>query len=98
MQLLEMAPAALTNKTRIVFSNTLKNTAQDPKIINGNIEVAANKIINSTGKDIWLLGGASLMTAMIKLNVVNELMLIVHPLILGSGKPLFEKIAKINGY
>ena len=90
-QLLEMAPDAFADKTKIVFSNTLKNTDQGPKIINGNIEEAVNNILNSEGKDIWLFGGASLTTAMIKLNLVDELMIAVHPLILGSGKPLFEK-------
>ena len=86
-----MAPDAFADKTKIVFSNTLKNTDQGPKIINGNIEEAVNNILNSEGKDIWLFGGASLTTAMIKLNLVDELMIAVHPLILGSGKPLFEK-------
>jgi len=31
-------------------------------------------------------------TALIKLNLVDELMIAVHPLILGIGKPIFEKI------
>lgn len=91
-QLLEMAPDAFPDKTRIVFSNTLKNTAQEPKIINGNIADEVNKIVNSEGKDIWLFGGASLTTAMLNLDLVDELMIAVHPLILGSGKSLFEKI------
>ena len=51
-----------------------------------------NKIVNSDGKDIWLFGGASLTNTMIKLDLVDELMIAIHPLILGSGKPLFEKI------
>ena len=29
---------------------------------------------------------------MINLDLVDELMIAVHPLILGNGKPLFEKI------
>jgi len=91
-QLLEMAPDAFADKQKIVFSNTLKNSEAGPKIINGNIEEAVKEIINSDGKDIWLFGGASLTTAMIKLDLVDELMIAVHPLILGSGKPIFEKM------
>lgn len=91
-QLLEMAPDAFPDKTRIVFSTTLKNTAQGPKMINGNIADEVNKIVNSEGKDIWLFGGASLTTALLNLDLVDELMIAIHPLIMGSGKPLFEKI------
>lgn len=91
-QLLEMAPDAFADKMKIVFSNSLKNTNQEAKIISGNIEEEVNKIVHSEGKDIWLFGGASLTTAMINLNLVDELMIAVHPLILGRGKPLFEKI------
>jgi len=90
-QLLEMAPDAFADKTKIVFSNTLKNSESGPQIISGDIEAAIKKIINSEGKDIWLFGGASLTTAIINLNLVDELMIAIHPLILGSGKPLFEK-------
>ncbi len=92
VQLLEMAPEAFADKERIVFSNTLKNSENGPKIISGNIEEEVKKIINYEGKDIWLFGGASLTTAMINLDLVDELMIAVHPLILGNGKPLFEKI------
>lgn len=92
VQLLEMAPEAFPDKQRIVFSNTLKNSENGLKIISGNIAEEVNKIIHSEGKDIWLFGGASLTTAMINLDLVDELMMAVHPLILGSGKPLFEKI------
>ena len=86
-----MAPDAFEGKERIVFSNTLKNRENSPKIISGNIEDEVKKITNSEGKDIWLFGGASLTTAMINLDLVDELMVAVHPLILGNGKPLFEK-------
>lgn len=91
-QLLEMAPDAFADKKRIVFSTTLKNSENVSQIISKNIEAEVKKIINSEGKDIWLFGGASLTTTLINLNLVDELMIAIHPLILGKGKPLFEKI------
>jgi len=91
-QLERDAPDAFSNKKKIVFSNSLKNEDNDLQIISSDIEKEVKEIINSPGKDIWLFGGASLTASMINLNLVDELMISVHPLILGKGKPLFSDI------
>jgi dihydrofolate reductase len=51
-----------------------------------------NKLKDKPGKDIWLYGGASLITTFIKLGLVDEFRLSVHPIVLGEGKPLFMDI------
>ena len=51
-----------------------------------------NKLKNKPGKDIWLYGGASLITTFIDLGLVDEFRLSVHPVVLGEGKPLFTDI------
>lgn len=78
-----------------VFSTTLhepkdKNTT----FINKDIVATVNAIKNEPGKDIWLFGGASLVTTFINEGLVDELELAVHPILLGSGKPLFQNISK----
>ena len=78
----------------MVFYRTLKTNDSSIKVISENLEEEVKAIINSTRKDIWLLGGASLTTVMINANLVDELMISVHPLILGNGKPLFIDIQK----
>ena len=50
------------------------------------------KLKNKPGKDIWLYGGASLITTFIDLGLVDEFRLSVHPVILGEGRPLFINI------
>ena len=44
------------------------------------------------GKDIWLFGGASLTASLVNAGLVDEFWLSVHPIILGSGKPLFHGV------
>jgi dihydrofolate reductase len=61
-------------------------------VINDNISEEVIKIKREPGKDIWLYGGASLITTFIKLGLVDEYRLSVHPVILGAGKPLFIDI------
>ena len=91
-QLLREMPNAFSDKKKVVFSKTLYSNNCNPKIISKNIEKEVEEITNSKGKDIWLFGGASLISHLINANLVDELMIAVHPLILGSGKPLFIDI------
>ncbi|MFE7083526.1 dihydrofolate reductase family protein [Priestia megaterium] len=80
------------SKEKYVFSKTLKGTENKAAFINNNILEEVNKLKNKPGKDIWLYGGASLITTFINLELVDEFRLSVHPLILGEGKPMFIDI------
>lgn len=80
------------NKEKYVFSRTQTNTNNQAIFINENILEEVNKLKNQPGKDIWLYGGASLITTFINLGLVDEFRLSVHPVVLGEGKPLFVDI------
>ena len=76
-----------------IFSDTLKELPKEYILVNSdNLEEKVNSIKKEPGKDIWLFGGASLTTSLMNLNLVDELGLAVHPIILGGGKPLFQNI------
>lgn len=80
------------SKEKYVFSRTQKKTDNEAIFINDNIIEEVNKLKNKHGKDIWLYGGASLITTFINLGLVDEFRLSVHPVVLGNGKPLFNDI------
>ncbi|MFK9090816.1 dihydrofolate reductase family protein [Bacillus salipaludis] len=80
------------SKEKYVFSRTQKRTDNEAIFINDNILEEVNELKNKPGKDIWLYGGASLITTFINLGLVDEFRLSVHPVILGNGKPLFNNI------
>ena len=75
-----------------VFSKTLSQLEGDRTVVNGDLVKNVNEIKKAPGKDIWLYGGASLTTAFINAGLVDEMILAVHPILLGSGKPLFQNI------
>jgi dihydrofolate reductase len=77
--------------TTYLFSKTVdKAPSEDVKLVRSMDEVPA--IISQPGKDIWLFGGAALTTEFINAGLIDELWLSVHPILLGSGKPLFQNI------
>ncbi|WP_134686872.1 dihydrofolate reductase family protein [Brevibacillus migulae] len=80
------------SKDKYVFSKTQKGTDNKAIFINDNIFEEVIQLKDKPGKNIWLYGGASLITTFINLGLVDELRLSVHPVILGEGKPLFIDI------
>jgi dihydrofolate reductase len=40
------------------------------------------------GKNMYAVGGATLVSSLINLNLIDELRLVVNPIILGEGKAL----------
>ncbi|MEH7247947.1 dihydrofolate reductase family protein [Neobacillus niacini] len=80
------------SKQKYVFSRTQKRTDDKAIFINDQVLEEVNTLKNKPGKDIWLYGGACLITTFIRLGLVDEFRLSVHPVVLGEGKPLFIDI------
>lgn len=79
--------------TTYVFSNSVKEINETGvKLVTGNIKPEITSLKQEKGKDIWLFGGAELTTFFINEALVDELWLAVHPILLGSGKPLFQYV------
>lgn len=76
-----------------VFSNTLTKIKEGAVIVSGDTKEEVEKIKQEPGKDIWLFGGASLTSSLMNLGLVDEIWLSIHPILLGSGKPLFTGIS-----
>jgi dihydrofolate reductase len=86
--------ALVHSKKKIVFSTTGAETAGPAQYITHNIESEIRKLKQELGKDMWLYGGAKLISTFMSLGLVDEYRLSVHPVILGTGKPLFEGLQK----
>ena len=83
---------AIDRIPKIVFSNTLESTGWDSaKLSNQSVEEEISELKQQSGKDI-LVGSRSLIIQLMKLNLIDEYQLCVHPVVVGSGLPLFENI------
>ena len=73
-----------------VLSRTLTSARwPNTSFVRGLDEIAALK--EQPGRDIYLIGGARITTSLIDAGLVDELRLIVYPLIAGEGKALFAE-------
>ena len=79
--------------TKIVFSRTMKKADWNNTIvINGNIAGEINKLKQQPGKDLVIFGSPGLSHSFMELDLIDEYQLTLNPVLLGSGKPIFEKI------
>lgn len=85
-------PDSFADKTRYVFSNKLKNVAPGWILVQGDIPARVKEIRSQAGGDIWLFGGADLLDSFLQAGWVDEMMLAVHPLLLGGGTLLFQAL------
>jgi dihydrofolate reductase len=86
---------AIDKVPKIVFSHTLKNIEwESAKLATRTIEaevLGLKQSRNGGSKNIFV-GSRSLIIHLMKLNLIDEYQLCVHPVIVGNGLPLFEKI------
>jgi dihydrofolate reductase len=74
-----------------VFSSTMKESPDDNvTLVSESAAELVAGLKDEAGKDIWLAGGASLATSLFSEGLVDELILKVNPVVLGSGIPLFS--------
>jgi dihydrofolate reductase len=84
------AARLLHKKPKYVVSNTLKEAKWNQvQILSGDLEIEIKKLKDQPGKDLVIFGGASLACSLMELNLIDEYRLIVNPVILGGGTPLF---------
>jgi len=76
---------------KVVYSNTL-NTSRwnNSHFIHGDLPGEILKLKRQKGKDIIIYGSGHLVSALMQLNLIDEYVLWIHPVVLGNGKPLFK--------
>ena len=75
------------------FSKTMTNIeskSTNVSIINDNILEEVTKMKEQPGKNIVLYGGAGIVQSLAKLDLIDEYRLVLNPVVLGSGTPLFK--------
>ncbi|MBF4507363.1 dihydrofolate reductase family protein [Flavobacterium sp. JLP] len=83
--------------TKYVLSSTRKNSDWENSEFLSTVE-DIKKLKNSEGGDIKVWGSATLVQLLLKNDLVDELGLKIHPIILGKGKKLFDDGAFPSGF
>jgi len=81
----------LNNTRKYVASTTLEEPLpwNNSTLLKGDAATAVAKLKAQAGKDIVVLGSGVLLQSLMRRNLVDEYVLQIHPLVLGSGTRLF---------
>ena len=87
--------AQMNGVRKYVVSTTLEESLgwQNPTLIAGDVTEEIAKLKRQPGKDISISGSPTLVRSLLELEegLIAELRLLVHPIVVGSGKSLFEE-------
>ncbi|MGL4462792.1 MAG: dihydrofolate reductase family protein [Planctomycetia bacterium] len=88
----EVAYAHWADKTpHLVLSKSLdKVDWKIARIVRDVEEIRTMK--QQPGKDMYAVGGATLVSSLMNLGLIDELRLVMHPVVLGGGKALFKDV------
>jgi dihydrofolate reductase len=79
----------LTDKEKIVFSKSLEHVGHNTRIVRDHLTEEIHKLKQVHGKKIEV-AGIDLSAQLIELGLVDEFHFVVHPLLVGKGKRLFD--------
>jgi dihydrofolate reductase len=82
----------LNNTLKYVASTTLKEPLpwMNSKLLEGDAAEAVARLKKELGKDIVVLGSGVLVESLMRNNLIDEYVLLIHPLVLGSGRRMFN--------
>jgi dihydrofolate reductase len=81
----------MNNTPKYVVSTTLEEPLEwnNSTLINGDVAQEITRLKQQPGKDISISGSGTLVRSLLRDGLLDELRLMVHPIVLGSGKRLF---------
>jgi dihydrofolate reductase len=83
--------AVLNERQKYVASTTLEEPLRwrNSTLLEGDAVEAVAKLKEQPGKDVVVLGSGELVRSLMQHDLVDEYLLLIHPLVLGSGRRLF---------
>jgi dihydrofolate reductase len=81
----------MNNTPKFVVSTTLDRADwQNTTLIKDNVAEELTRLKEQPGKDISVVGSGTLVRSLLRDGLLDELRLLVHPIVVGRGKHLFE--------
>ena len=80
---------------KLVFSQTLdKADWNNTRLIKGDIAAELTRLKQQPGKDLFIFGSGRLAASFTMLGLIDEYRLIVNPVVLGQGTPMFRGLSQ----
>jgi len=82
--------------SKLVFSRTLRKVEwSNSRLVNENAAQEIEKLKRLPGKDMAIFGSSDLTTSLMGTGLIDELRIMLNPVVLGNGKPLFTEGTRV---
>lgn len=90
--------AFINDAAKYVVSTTLESADwTNSTVIDGDVGTEVSTLKQQAGKDIIVSGSATLVRSLLAEGLVDELRLLLHPVVVGNGKRLFDEAGDRKG-
>lgn len=80
-----------TSTPKVLVSRTRESADHNTRVIGGSDAIGQLAALRAESQGDIGVGGATLATQLLRANLLDELMLFTHPVVLGRGRPLFDE-------
>ena len=85
----------MNEATKVVFSRTLEQASwQNTQLIKTDLPGAVRELKSKPGPGLVLMGSGSIVSQLAQHGLVDEFQVVVNPIVLGSGKSMFDGVKK----
>ncbi|HEY0710660.1 MAG TPA: dihydrofolate reductase family protein [Polyangia bacterium] len=78
---------------KVLVSNTRTEASHNTRVVGGDRTIEHLATLRAETEGNIGVGGANLATQLLRHDLLDEMLLFVHPVVLGSGRPLFDDVA-----
>ncbi len=92
-QLMPVVAEGMNASQKVVFSRTLRKvTWANTRLIQGDPVAEIRRMKTEPGPDLVILGSGTLVSQLAPTGLVDEIQLVVSPLVLGAGRTMFQGV------
>lgn len=83
--------------TKVVFSKTLQGvTWENSQLMQGDLIQEVKELKKGNGSGLLILGSGSLIQQLSEVGLIDDYVLILTPVVLGTGMPLFKGVSRVD--
>lgn len=87
----------LAQMNKLVFTRTMKNvTWENSRLVDGDLVEEVKRINQGKAADNVIFGSGTIVQQLTDQGLIDEYLIVVTPVILGEGKPLFKRVQLRN--
>ena len=84
----------MVDTPKIVFSRSLSVSEWPYTRISGDVSAEIGALKQQPGRDIMVYGGSTFVSSLIQHDLIDEYHLFINPVVLGSGKPIWQAVSQ----